>query len=128
MRLLLDTNVLLWHIAGSSRMSEHVRDVIAAPDAELFVSMASLWEIAIKVGLGKLTLSAPFSELHQKFLPERGFQLLLITPAHLDYLLTLSLHHRDPFDRIIVAQALSENLTLVSSDEGLDAYGIRRIW
>lgn len=128
MRLLLDTHALLWHFAGSPLLPERARGEIESPDAEVFASVASLWEIAIKLNSGKLALSYPFADLHRQLLPRHGFHLLAALPRHLDIVVSLPCHHRDPFDRMLVAQAMAENLLLVSADAVLDSYGVQRIW
>ncbi len=128
MRLLLDTHTFLWFIAGSDRLSDHAKDTIADGTHEAFLSVASFWEIAIKVSLGKLTLGAPFEQLIPEQLQQNNFQVLGVELSHLNGLLTLPMHHRDPFDRIIICQAIEENLTLISVDGHFDAYNINRLW
>lgn len=128
MKLLLDTHALLWHFAGSASLSERARVAIEHVDAEVFASVASLWEIAIKLNAGKLALSYPFAALHAELLPKHGFQLLAILPRHLDLVASLPRHHRDPFDHLLVARALVENIEIVSNDSALDSYGVRRLW
>lgn len=128
MAILLDTNALLWHVAGHPRLSAAAKQWIDDPSQEVFVSIASLWEITIKTSLGKLQLNLPLPVLLQQHLLRSDVQLLPIDPLHLMRLATLPHYHRDPFDRLIVAQALEENLPLVSVDVALDAYGIQRLW
>jgi PIN domain nuclease of toxin-antitoxin system len=128
MRLLLDTHTFLWFIAGSKSLSQTARDLIEDVANEKFVSVASVWEIAIKHSIGKLPLAAPFSVLITQQLALNGFDLLPITVSQLSLLVTLPFHHRDPFDRLIIAQSLTDNLFLVSADAKFDAYGVQRLW
>ena len=128
MRLLLDTHAFLWYCMGDSRMSSAARSAIQEGGNKRLLSIASLWEVAIKHSIGKLELTDPF----ERFVSE-GLQKVECTPlgveiAHLSQLVTLPFHHRDPFDRLIVAQALDEQLPIVSVDTDLDAYGVQRVW
>jgi len=127
-KLLLDTHSFLWFIGGAPALSATSRALIEDGDNEKFVSIASLWEIAIKAGLGKLPLAKPFEQLIPEQLQINGFLVLGLTVQHTARLANLPFHHRDPFDRMLVAQSLVENLPLVSKDDVLDAYGIRRVW
>ncbi|MDX6498221.1 MAG: hypothetical protein QOG23_1481 [Blastocatellia bacterium] len=128
MRLLLDTHAFLWFIMGSGNLSVNARALIENPANERLVSVASLWEIAIKPSLGKLTLSAPFNELIPAHLNLNGIDLLNIKVDHLSNLTTLPFHHRDPFDRLIIAQAIVEKLPVISLDGAFDTYGVTRHW
>lgn len=92
------------------------------------MSAANLWEVAIKLSLGKLKLPAPFADIFPRQLELNGFALLPLTPAHCARLLTLPFHHRDPFDRVLLAQAKSERMTLVTNDGQFGAYGIPLLW
>ena len=128
MRLLLDTHAFLWFIMGSANLSVNARALIENPANERLLSVASLWEIAIKTSLGKLALSAPFDELIPAQLKLNGIDLLNIKVDHLSTLTTLPFHHRDPFDRLIIAQAIVEKLTVISLDGAFDTYGVTRHW
>ncbi len=128
MKLLLDTHAFLWFIMGSSNLSGNARTLIEDPANERLLSVASLWEVAIKVSLGKLTLSAPFEHLIPAQLTLNGIELLNIKVDHLSRLTSLPFHHRDPFDRLIAAQALVENIRVVGVDAALDTYGVTRHW
>lgn len=119
MKLLLDTHILIWW-ANGEEFPQAVADAIAAPDAEVYVSIASLWEIVIKRSLGKLTFDLDFRDL----LARAGFTLLPIEIRHLTILDGLPAHHRDPFDRVLVAQALCDELTFVSADRNMPRYGV----
>jgi PIN domain nuclease of toxin-antitoxin system len=94
----------------------------------VWVSPASFWEIAIKISLGKYRLGEPLADFMKREMTQNAFAVLDITYEHADCVARLSFHHRDPFDRLMVAQALEENLYLVSADSALDAYGVRRLW
>jgi len=122
MRLLLDTQVFLWWISDDAALSKKARKAIANPANECFFSLASAWELAIKTSLGKLTLGQSL----ERFLPEQlalnQFQWLPVSLAHTLGVATLPWHHRDPFDRLLVAQCQADGMTLVSADAGLKAY------
>ena len=128
MRLLLDTHTFLWFITNDPQLSAAARALIADPANEILISPASYWEIAIKVRLGKYPLSAPYLTFITQGIDDNGFTVLPIEPKHTEVLTTLPLHHRDPFDRLIVAQAMVEGISVVSVDPQLDAYSIRRLW
>ena len=128
MRLLLDSHAFLWFIMGSANLSVNARALIEDPANERLLSVASLWEIAIKTSFGKLTLSAPFDELIPAQLKLNGIDLLNIKVDHLSTLTTLPFHHRDPFDRLIIAQAIVEKLPVISLDGAFDTYGVTRHW
>jgi len=127
-RLLLDTQAFLWFITNDPKLSAPAKAWIADPANEVLVSPASYWEIAIKVRLGKYPLSVPYLTFITQGLDENGFKILPIEPRHTNLLTTMPLHHRDPFDRLLVAQALVEVIPLVSDDLALDAYGVNRMW
>lgn len=120
MRLLLDTNAFLWALDDTSRLSEATRSQLANEQNDLFVSMASLWEIGIKVGLGKLTPRLDW----EVYLPRMGATLLPIQMEHAREVSRLPRLHRNPFDRMLVAQARVENLILVTGDKHLAEYDI----
>jgi len=127
-RALLDTHSFLWFISGSERLSRPARTLIETRENPMLVSVASLWEIAIKHGLGKLSLERPFVELIPEQLERQRIGVLEIDLTHLAELTRLPLLHRDPFDRLLVAQARAEGLPIISVDPALDPYGIQRIW
>ena len=128
MKLLLDTHAFLWFIMGSANLSDKARILIEDPANERLLSVASLWEIAIKASLGKLALSSSFEDLIPEQLRLNGIGLLNIRVDHLSVLTTLPFHHRDPFDRLIIAQAILEKFPVVSIDAAFDTYGITRLW
>jgi PIN domain nuclease of toxin-antitoxin system len=128
--VLLDTHVLLWYVLDDARLSDTARQLIQDADSEVLVSPASFWEIAIKVSIGKLTLHASFQDFFALCFDRYGFVLLSIEPAHIARVAVLPFPgpHKDPFDRLLVAQALVEGLTLISADDALDVYAARRLW
>lgn len=123
MTLLLDTHVLLWWREASSRIDGEARRSIATAD-DVFVSAASAWEVAIKVALGKLRIPEPLEDA----VSESGFDALPITFAHAATVTGLAPHHADPFDRMLIAQALIEGLTIVTHDRRFAPYGVPVIW
>ncbi len=128
MRLLLDTHSFLWFIAGDEQLSAVAREIIADMDNEVLLSVASLWEIAIKVSLGKLTLGKPFEELIPEQLVLNNIDVLPIGLDDLSLVATLPLHHRDPFDRLIIAQAITGELPIVGKDSAFTQYPVDLIW
>ncbi len=128
MKLLLDTHTFLWFIAGSQSLSPAARRSIEDPLNEKWVSIASIWEIAIKHSIGKLSLAAPFHLLFPQQLTANGFDLLPVEIDHLNVVISLPFHHRDPFDRLLIAQTLALNFSIVSIDGKFDAYGVQRLW
>ena len=128
MRLLLDTHTFLWFVLDDPALSPRAKTTVEDPNTDVLVSPASYWEIAIKVALKKLDLFAPYADFMDRGIAGNDFDILPIEPRHCDRLLTLPLHHKDPFDRLLAAQALAEDIELVSGDAMLDAYGVRRVW
>lgn len=110
MTVLLDTHALLWFLHGDLRLSRAARDAIEHPQNRAVLSLVSLWEIAVKVTVGKLVLSRPVEDLIRHELTRNDIDLLPATPEHVVVLSTLPLHHRDPFDRLLIAQAMAEDL------------------
>lgn len=127
MRLLLDTHAFLWFIGDSPALSARAKSVLEAEN-ELFLSIGSLWEIAIKLRLGKLSLAMPAESLMTEHLIANSIETMPISVPHLIQLSTLPLHHRDPFDRLIIAQAIVERMPVVSADPAFDRYPIERMW
>lgn len=130
MRLLPDTHSLVWFSFADPRLSATARSLLEDPQNEILVSPASYWEIAIKVSLGKWALQQPLADLLDGWWTTYGFRILPITPEHAARILTLPhpQNHRDPFDRLLIAQALVEGIPLVSVDGKLDQYGVSRVW
>jgi PIN domain nuclease of toxin-antitoxin system len=127
MRTLLDTHAFLWAISGDKRMSKTARDIFVGP-SNLALSVASIWEILIKVSTGKMSLPEPVSSYLLKKLAENRIEILPIALSHVFKIESLHMHHRDPFDRILIAQSLEENWPVVSSDPVFKKYPIRVIW
>lgn len=128
MRVLLDTHTFLWFVLGDGQLSARARAIIEDSLNEKLVSPASYWEIAIKISLGKYTLSAPYEEFMEKGITKNGFVVVPIAVKHTAVLTTLPFHHRDPFDRLIIAQARVEDATIISVDTEFDAYPVTRLW
>ena len=127
-RFLLDTHTFLWLATDPERVRPEVRSRLADASAEVWLSVASIWEMAIKTSLGKLSLRTPLGELVTAQCEAMSLSLLEVGRAHALGVESLPFHHRDPFDRLLVAQAVSEQLILVSADASLDAYPINRLW
>ncbi len=128
MRVLLDTHVLLWWLSGEEALSAAARSAIADADNETFVSAASAWEISIKYKQGRLPTAANFVADLDEAIARHGFSAVPITVHHGNRAGALPLHHKDPFDRMLIAQALAESLTLVSNERLFDNYGVGRLW
>lgn len=128
MKLLLDTHTFLWFIMGDPNLSDTARALIEDQLNEKFVSVATLWELAIKVSIGKLALSAPFDTLIPQQLLGNGFELLNLEIPHAAALINLPFHHRDPFDRLLIAQSMVEHMQIVSVDLAFDSYQTARLW
>lgn len=128
MKLLLDTHTLLWFLNGDAMLSATARELIENPNNERLVSVASLWEMAIKISIGKLEQEISFEDLIAGPLKNNAIALFTILPTHLDALKTLPFHHKDPFDRLIIAQSLAEQIPILSRDLAFDAYPIQRLW
>jgi PIN domain nuclease of toxin-antitoxin system len=126
-KLLIDTHIFLWFINDSPNLSQNAIDLLES-DTDILLSIASLWEIAIKVNLQKLTLP----DRYEKFIPEQiaknTIQVMPVAIAHLNIVAKLPLHHRDPFDRLLISQAISENIPVIGADLKFDDYGINRLW
>jgi PIN domain nuclease of toxin-antitoxin system len=127
-RLLLDTHAFLWFVLADPRLVRTALDRILDPAWEKLVSPASYWEIAIKISLGKYALNEPYEAFMQRGIFGNGFHILPIEPKHTAALTTLPFHHRDPFDRLLVAQALVGQVPVLSADAALDGYGVTRLW
>jgi PIN domain nuclease of toxin-antitoxin system len=127
MKAILDTHAFLWGISGDRRMSQKARDLFVGP-SDLFLSIASIWEILIKVQLRKLSLPEPTGPYVIEKLADNRIETL---PIELDHLLAfegLALHHRDPFDRMLIAQALQENLPIITADRHFSRYSVEVVW
>jgi PIN domain nuclease of toxin-antitoxin system len=128
MMLLLDTHTFIWYVTDNSRLTSQVLELINDEDNQILLSIASLWEIAIKQSLGKLSFNQQFEIFITQQLNLNDFTLLDIKVSHLAQASTLPLHHRDPFNRMLIAQSIVENIPILSADKIFDAYPIQRLW
>jgi len=128
MALLLDTHTFLWLIHDDPRLSPGAAAQIADPETRVFVSVVSAWEIVIKQRTGKIALRAPISEWWDRVVGRLGLEVLNVTVDDVLAVEPLPLHHRDPFDRLLIAQAIRHNLSLVSADTAITDYRVERIW
>ena len=127
MNYLIDTHVLIWYLDGDKRISRKALDIITDPNHKINISIVSFWEMAVKLSIKKLQLSQPLSKIIDK---TRSLQIEIIPLQEGPVLEVekLPFHHRDPFDRLIIAQALVEKMKVVSIDESFDKYNVHRIW
>jgi len=128
MRFLVDSHVLIWYVDQDHLLSPASHVAITDPSNDLLLSAGSIWEIAIKVGLGKLLLSQPYRLWMTQAISDLAITVLPITLEQADVQASLPRHHGDPFDRLLVAQAIVEQISIISGDANMDAYGITRIW
>jgi PIN domain nuclease of toxin-antitoxin system len=127
-RVLLDTHALLWFVLNDERLSRNARSIMTEPSTDLLVSPASFWEIAIKISIGKYSLGKDLAEFMERHMDQNDMILLPITARHAAVVAGLPFHHRDPFDRLLIAQAMTERIPLVSSDRVFDRYDVARVW
>jgi len=128
MRLLLDTHTFLWFVLNDPQLSRVADALITDPTNELLISPATYWEMASKVGKKKLDLLAPYDDFMKRGIEGNDFKILPIETTHTSLLTTMPMHHNDPFDRLIISQALAERIPVVSVDSAFDAHGVTRIW
>jgi PIN domain nuclease of toxin-antitoxin system len=128
MRLLLDTHTLLWFCEGNPALSASARKAIEDRTNERYVSHVTAWEVALKLAVGKLQLQVPYATLFSGVLLANGFGFLLPDFPHFEATLTLPFHHRDPFDRLLNAQPMTERMTLISCDPHMAPYGVSLLW
>ncbi len=128
MKYLLDTHAFMWSDSTPSLLSAEAAAVIRDPNSIIYLSMISIWEIQIKYQIGKLSLTMPLSKIIERQQHENEIELLPIRLSHILELGNLALHHRDPFDRLLIAQARIEDLTLISSDSRFGQYPVKVIW
>jgi PIN domain nuclease of toxin-antitoxin system len=129
-KLLLDTHTFLWATGRQqfALLPQATKEVLEDGTNTLLLSVASIWELAIKISIGKLQLRESVSDLVRFQQANSSIQLLAITLAHIELIETMPFHHKDPFDRLLIAQAQVENLTVVSVDSAFDPYGVKRLW
>ncbi len=128
MRVLVDTHTLYWFIEGDSKLSNQATEILGDPDNEILISPASYWEMAIKISIGNWQLNQSYQDFIDVALLQYGFVILPVSPDHTAGLLQMPFHHRDPFDRLLIAQSVHEGIAVVSADKQFDAYGVNRIW
>jgi PIN domain nuclease of toxin-antitoxin system len=128
MKLLLDSHAFLWFVLKDSNLSAVANQHIADPATQIFVSPASYWEIAIKIQLGKYVLRRLYQPFFEDAITQNNFTILPVEIKHTAILTTLPLLHRDPFDRLLIAQTLVEQMSLVSNEAIFDQYGVQRLW
>ena len=128
MKLLLDTHALIWLIGGDKRLGEQAKKAFLNQNNSLFFSKASLWEMTTKISLGKLVLAERWLTVIEKEMISNGIQWLEIEIDHLKTLADLPFHHRDPFDRLLISQAISESMSIVSIDNQFSQYPLDIIW
>jgi PIN domain nuclease of toxin-antitoxin system len=127
MNYLLDTHVVIWFLNGDKLLSNKARKAIESDEAINYISLASLWEIAIKINLDRLSIKVPFESLKKEF-DKNSFQLLPITFNDTVVVSKLEFHHRDPFDRLLISQSLVNDYTLISKDKEFSEYNIKLLW
>ncbi|MBW4508343.1 MAG: type II toxin-antitoxin system VapC family toxin [Scytonematopsis contorta HA4267-MV1] len=128
MKFLLDTHAFLWFVLNDSALSQVARDLIIDPLNDILLSPASYWEIAIKVSIGKYQVTGNFEAWMENQIQVNELEILPIKVAHVGAIVTLPFHHKDPFDRLLVAQALTEKIPIISVDAVLDSYTVTRYW
>lgn len=128
MRYLLDTHSFLWFIAGDEQMSEKARDLIEDVENDICLSVGSLWEMSIKISLGKLTISGPFAEIIPRQIEQNSIDLMPIAMQDMSRLVDLPFHHRDPFDRLIIVQAITRNVPVIGNDAEFSNYPVDLVW
>jgi PIN domain nuclease of toxin-antitoxin system len=128
MKLLLDTHTFLWFVEGSPNLSDKAREAIENGENQRLLSIASLWEMSIKVSIGKLELGMTFTELINREVYGNAIELLDLQSKHLDMLARLPFYHKDPFDRLIISQSLVENVPIVTRDSAFGNYPVRVLW
>ncbi|WP_413176466.1 type II toxin-antitoxin system VapC family toxin [Anabaena azotica] len=128
MRILIDTHVFIWWTGDSQKLSLTVYNLLTNPKTQVILSVVSIWEMQIKLSLGKLELKTALPELVEDEVKQNRIELLPLDLSHIYALSNLPNHHRDPFDRLLIAQAKSEELVIISIDEKFDGYDIERLW
>lgn len=126
-KLLLDSHALIWFFEDDQRLPKQVKKILEDADSQVFVSIASLWEIAIKKSLQKLTLRKSIPEMFREC-EAQDIEILPVAQPEVELIEALPFHHRDPFDRVIIATAVSGKLEMVSADTQFDQYPVQRVW
>ncbi len=128
MKLLLDTHSLIWFFSGHPSLNDRPRQLMEDTTYQKLISLASVWEMGIKQSKGKLSLPLPLAEYIKEKTKLDDFEILPIYLNHLEAITTLSFHHNDPFDRLLIAQSIVENISILSRDITFDRYNVNRIW
>ena len=128
MRLLLDTHAFLWFVLNDTSLSTVARSLISDPQNDVLISPATYWEVAIKVSIGKYQLPGPFADFMSEQIARNDLTILPITVGHAAVVALLPFHHKDPFDRLLIAQAIVENIPVLSVDAAFDPYPVIRLW
>ncbi|MBI4750807.1 MAG: type II toxin-antitoxin system VapC family toxin [Acidobacteria bacterium] len=128
MKILLDTHAWLWFVLGDLQLSDKARALISDPTNEKLISPASYWELAIKISIGKYLLTEPYADFMKRAIIGNGLIILPIAPVHTSVLTSLPFHHKDPFDRLLIAQSIAEGIPIVSADAVFDTYPVVRLW
>ena len=128
MKYLIDTHILLWMASEPKKLSRKIRDLISHEENEIYFSVAGIWELAIKISLGKLSIGINLEDFIQIQILDNGIFLLPIKKEHIFPLIRLPFHHRDPFDRLLISQAQTENLTILSADKIFKTYKVKSIF
>ena len=127
MSYIIDTHTFIWYFNGDNQLSKPALNVLDDKGKDKYLSIASVWEIAIKVTIGKLELTYPFYTIEEK-LGLNNISILPVKFEHTNQLISLQLYHRDPFDRMIIAQSITEDLTIISKDKNFSLYPIKLLW
>ena len=128
MNILLDTHTFLWWVAEDAQLSLKAKEIIANPDNKIYFSVVSAWEIVIKVGIGKLSLSEPPETYIPSRTTDNQFEILAVQMPHILKINSLPNFHKDPFDRLLIAQSLVEDLSLLTVDNAIAQYSVQTIW
>jgi PIN domain nuclease of toxin-antitoxin system len=128
MEYLIDTHTLLWIVANNPKLSKKAKNIYLNRNNKIYVSIATIWELSIKIGLNKLNINIPLNKFVDIHIVGNNIKILNINLNHLYRIEKLPLHHRDPFDRLIISQAIEDKIPIIGSDELFDYYQIKRIW
>lgn len=128
MKYLIDTHTLLWIVTNDPKLSAKAKDLYLDSENEIFISMASIWELSIKSSLGKISLEQPLDEFVNEHVKGNDIRILKIELPHVLRIENLPFYHRDPFDRLIISQSIEDNIPIIGSDKTFDSYPIKRIW
>jgi PIN domain nuclease of toxin-antitoxin system len=128
MRVLIDTHIFIWYIQNSERLPSSIATYINDGRNDILLSIASVWEMAIKQSTGKLNLGLPYASFIEEQMRLNSMELLPLRLDHLEVVTTMPFHHRDPFDRLLIAQAMLEDIVIISADSTFSSYPVQRIW